>query len=120
MPMKAHKPCRVPSCPNFRVEGSLYCEKHKASEEKLDGKRDYQRRKQLTPSTYKGEYSYGHEWRKIRNAYLKKHPYCEKCGRPAELVHHNIPCSKGGTHDKENLISLSWGCHSRLERKRDG
>ena len=68
---------------------------------------------------------YGTKWRKIRNAFVKKHPVCELCERkniltPAEEVHHVIPLSKGGSNDEENLMALCKSCHSRITATEGG
>ena len=42
---------------------------------------------------------------------------CRKCGRAGRLeVHHQVPCSDGGTHDLDNLVTLCRGCHIALHR----
>lgn len=52
-----------------------------------------------------------------------QHPLCEQClaagvAVPVEEVHHKIPLSEGGTHDRGNLISLCKSCHSRIHAER--
>ena len=44
---------------------------------------------------------------------------CRKIGRlvPAEEVHHKIPISQGGTHAKENLMSLCRSCHTKIHHE---
>ena len=41
---------------------------------------------------------------------------CEENGRltSAEEVHHILPISLGGTHDKSNLMSLCKSCHNKI------
>ena len=34
--------------------------------------------------------------------------------KQVEEVHHKKPLSEGGTHDKNNLISLFKSCHARI------
>ena len=108
MPRKAKRPCAYPGCPNLTEE--QYCEEHKAQVN-----REYERfgRDPATKRMYKGA------WPKIRERYVKQHPFCEACykeGRltPVEHVHHIVPLSKGGTHDEDNLMSLCKSCHSRI------
>jgi phage associated protein len=65
---------------------------------------------------------YGAAWRKIRAAYVA--PLCEMCEKeerltPVAEVHHILPLSHGGTHDKANLMSLCKPCHSRQTAKDD-
>lgn len=62
-------------------------------------------------------------WKRIRDKYASKHPFCEKCYERGVLVsveeiHHKKPLSKGGTHDWSNLIALCKSCHSQIHAKR--
>ena len=66
---------------------------------------------------------YGRAWKRIRDSYVKSHPFCELCYEKGVLVrteevHHKKPLSEGGTHEKENLIALCKVCHSRLHANR--
>ncbi|WP_331674013.1 HNH endonuclease signature motif containing protein [Blautia sp.] len=51
------------------------------------------------------------------------HPFCEQCYDRGILVetqeiHHKLPLSEGGTHDRSNLIALCKSCHSQIHAKR--
>lgn len=66
---------------------------------------------------------YGRAWKRIRDSYVKTHPFCEQCYAkgiivPAEEVHHKLPLSEGGTHARDNLISLCKSCHARIHAER--
>ena len=66
---------------------------------------------------------YGRAWKRIRDKYAAEHPFCEKCYEhgflvPVEEVHHKLPLSEGGTHDRSNLIALCKSCHSQIHAKR--
>ncbi|MBR5180405.1 MAG: HNH endonuclease [Lachnospiraceae bacterium] len=37
---------------------------------------------------------------------------------PTEEIHHKLPLSEGGTHDRSNLIALCKSCHSTIHAKR--
>jgi 5-methylcytosine-specific restriction protein A len=41
---------------------------------------------------------------------------CLKEGRltPVQEVHHILPVSKGGTHARDNLMSLCQSCHTKI------
>ena len=59
----------------------------------------------------------------IRDKYAAEHPFCEKCYErgvlvPVEEIHHKLPLSEGGTHDRSNLIALCKSCHSQIHAKR--
>ncbi|MDK7785471.1 HNH endonuclease signature motif containing protein [Gardnerella vaginalis] len=54
---------------------------------------------------------------------MREHPFCELCFKnhmlvPVEQVHHIKPIAEGGTHARENLISLCKSCHSKIHAKR--
>lgn len=112
MPYKPMKPCAVPGCPNLTT--GRYCDKHKREEGKRYEKYD------RDPSVHR---KYGRAWKRIRDSYVKTHPFCEICyakGKiaPVDEVHHKIPLSEGGTHDRSNLISLCSSCHRKIHAKR--
>jgi len=91
MPQKPKTPCKHPGCPALVDVGKNYCDKHKPlhPERPSPAKRGYNSR-----------------WRKVRAAYLRKHPLCVKClaqGRYAQatVVNHIVP-HRG---DREQLPS---------------
>ena len=66
---------------------------------------------------------YGRAWKRIRDKYAAEHPFCEMCFErgiivPTEEIHHKLPLSEGGTHDRSNLIALCKSCHSTIHAKR--
>ena len=112
MPRKPKKPCAYPGCPE--LTDGRYCEKHQKKEnaryEKYDRDPAVRRR-------------YGRAWKRIRDSYVKTHPFCEQCYKngiivPVDEVHHKIPLSEGGTHDRNNLIALCKSCHSKIHAQR--
>ena len=64
--------------------------------------------------------SYGYGWRKLRNIYIKKHPYCEICGHYSlsNDVHHIAPkhLFPEKLLEEDNLIALcrKYKCHLRF------
>ena len=103
MPRKALKPCKHPGCPKL-TEGK-YCEQHKP----------------LHPDRESAESrGYNHKWRKLRAAYLRRHPLCVKClaeGRyvQATVVDHIVP-HRGDPQrmwDVSNWQALCKPCHDR-------
>lgn len=108
MPRRPKHPCGYPGCPN--LTDRRFCEGHASVMNKRYEK--YRR----DPETRK---RYGRCWKRIRDSYVKAHPFCEICYVkgvlvPVEEVHHKKPLSEGGTHDRENLIALCKPCHSRI------
>ena len=112
MPRRPKKPCAYPGCPKL-TEGR-YCEEHTK-----ETNRQYERYGR-DPNTKR---RYGRVWKRIRDSYVKQHPYCEVCLAkgilvPVEEVHHKLPLAEGGTHERSNLISLCKSCHSRIHAER--
>ena len=86
IPKKPKKPCAYPNCP--KLTDGLYCEEHK----------------KITNQQYE---RYGSAWQKVRDRYVKLHPFCEECFaqgilRRVEHVHHIKPLEEGGTNDFDN------------------
>ena len=57
------------------------------------------------------------------DSYAAAHPLCEEClakgvYTPTEEIHHMLPLSQGGTHDRENLKALCKACHARIHAER--
>lgn len=108
MPRKPLRPCAYPGCP--RLSGGRYCEEHRKTEAKRY--ETYSR----DPSVHR---KYGRAWKRIRDSYTKEHPFCEQCFErgilvPVDEVHHKVPVSKGGTHERSNLMSLCRSCHNKI------
>ena len=108
MPSRPKRPCSYPGCP--KLTDGQYCEDHAAVARRQYNK--YER----TPDINK---KYGRAWKRIRDRHISLHPLCEQCekdGRivPAAEVHHILPVSKGGTHSRDNLMSLCRSCHNKI------
>lgn len=108
MPSKPKRPCSYPGCPNLTNE--QYCSEHEAV-----ARRNYNKYERA-PEVNK---TYGRAWKRIRDRYVASHPLCEMCQRegrlvPVEEVHHKLPVSKGGTHSRDNLMSLCRSCHNKI------
>lgn len=112
MPFKPKRPCSYPGCP--KLTHGRFCEEH----EKLEAKRYEENDRD--PAVKR---RYGRAWKRIRDSYVKEHPFCEECFKrgvlvPVDEVHHIKPLAEGGTHDRENLISLCSSCHSTIHAQR--
>ena len=61
-------------------------------------------------------------WQRKRDAYRTREPLCERCiqhgrTRVADMVHHIIPISEGGSKtDWNNLMSICFECHGEEHR----
>jgi 5-methylcytosine-specific restriction protein A len=54
------------------------------------------------------------DWKKVRDSFVKSHPFCSACGTKNKLeVHHIRPyhVSPELELDKKNLITLCRNCH---------
>lgn len=112
MPMRPKRPCSFPGCPN--LTDRRFCPEH----EKLEAQR-YERYGR-DPATKR---RYGRAWKRIRDSYAAEHPLCEVClvkgvYTPTEEIHHKLPLSQGGTHDRSNLMALCKECHARIHAER--
>ena len=112
VPSKPKRPCSFPGCP--RLTNGRFCEEHAKAEAKRYEQYD------RDPETRR---RYGRVWKRIRDAYVQQHPVCELCqqdGRfvATEEVHHKVPLAEGGTHDRNNLISLCKACHAKIHAER--
>lgn len=112
MPRKPKRPCSYQGCPN--LTDGRFCEEHLKQEN---------RRYEKYERPYDAHKRYGRAWQKVRDSYVKEHPFCELCFKnhmlvPVEQVHHIKPIAEGGTHERNNLISLCKSCHSKLHAKR--
>ncbi len=108
MPKAPKKPCGYPGCP--RLTDGAYCEEHQKIVDRQYNK--YTR----SPDVHK---KYGRAWKRIRDRYAAEHPLCEMClkeGKASltEEVHHILPVSQGGRHNKENLMALCRSCHTKI------
>ncbi len=68
---------------------------------------------------------YGHGWRQIRAARLRRHPLCVVCERqgrtvPATDVDHVVALRRGGTNAASNLQSLCHYHHASKTAREDG
>ena len=112
VPSKPKRPCSFPGCP--RLTNGRFCEEHAKAEAKRYEQYD------RDPETRR---RYGRVWKRIRDAYVQQHPVCELCQRDGRLVateevHHKVPLAEGGTHDRNNLISLCKACHAKIHAER--
>lgn len=113
MPYHAKRSCMHPGCSATYNGQGAYCDKHKGAHDYgktyNDSKRDQSRQTFETSS----------RWRKIRHAYMARHPLCADCldaGRitQAQEVHH---IDDNYNHNGElNLMSLCTSCHSKRTR----
>ena len=112
VPSKPKRPCSHPGCP--RLTNGRFCEEHAKAEAKRYEQYD------RDPETRR---RYGRVWKRMRDAYVQQHPVCELCQRDGQLVateevHHKVPLAEGGTHDRNNLISLCKACHAKIHAER--
>ena len=111
VPRRPKRPCSHPGCPN--LTDGRFCKAHQKEENKR-----YERYER-DPAIKR---RYGRAWKRIRDSYAASHPLCEECLKngiyvPTEEIHHKLPLSQGGTHDRDNLIALCKSCHAGIHAR---
>ena len=94
--------CSHPGCPDPARRGAHTCAPHTD-----------RGHEPAAPRASAAARGYGPKWRRIRAQFLRKHPLCVECGRPATEVDHVTPLALGGTHEWANLKPLCKPDHSR-------
>jgi 5-methylcytosine-specific restriction enzyme A len=101
--------CHFPGC-NTLINQPGYCEKHKK----------YEPKPFLHATRPNDKFYHTTAWFRLKNAQLKKVPYCEICGKTDNLqVHHDIP-PRGNTElffDPNNLRTVCAVCHKIITAK---
>lgn len=95
--------CVEPNCPERAVLRGR-CATHAAAyRQAVDRRRPNARRR-----------GYDYRWSRTRKRYLATHPGCERCGAPAEHVHHVDELGPHGPlgHAAVNLEALCAACHN--------
>ena len=144
MPNRCSKPCQYPGCNALAAPDSKYCEMHKqyrvlrpckqegcknltyekyCDECKKKRQAIYYKNYDRYTRTKEQKQRYNHLWRDVRSIYIRQHPYCESCFEQgkmvfAEMVHHKIPLAKGGKNELDNLQSLCFSCHSKIDHEK--
>jgi 5-methylcytosine-specific restriction protein A len=94
-------PCAVPGCPLLVPTGGE-CPAHPRH-------RDRARETHRPNATERG---YGRTWSAISAAWLRAHPRCVWCGRPATVTDHIVPKRFGGRDEPANYQALCRHCHA--------
>lgn len=110
MPLRAYRPCTYPGC-NELVQTGPRCPKHPVDKQRPNA----------------NDRGYGYSWRKVRNSFLQKHPWCsDPFGDHADTlvratqVDHVLPKSMGGTDAESNLDGKCDHCHNKKTALLDG
>lgn len=107
MPYKQRIPCRHPGCPVLIPVGSKYCDTHRR-----------QHKDAVRSAASRG---YSTRWQRISRQYLRQHPLCVRCGRPAQVVDHIMP-HRGKEQlfwDESNWQALCKACHDKKTGEED-
>lgn len=109
---RAPSVCVERGCTAPAPHGQSKCETHR-----LEQQRKYNAG-QLSASAR----GYGSKWRKYRTWYIKQHPTCVTCGKPATDVDHIDGLGPNGPrgYDETNLQSMCRSCHARKTAAHDG
>lgn len=108
------RPCTFLGCAAL-VQGGSRCPAHPYAPRVYDQQaRDYDRERGSAR-----ERGYGHVWKRVRDAHLRRQPLCQYCllegvVKAAEMVDHIVEIKDGGARFKtSNLQSLCNSCHRR-------
>lgn len=108
MPYKPRPGCKYPLYPNKAIKGSSYCRDHKKI-----------MTKQIATPSDRG---YSYKWKKFREEYLKKNPFCVICpskgkSTQAKVIDLIIPHKgdKRSFWDESNMQSLCIRCHNKKQ-----
>jgi 5-methylcytosine-specific restriction protein A len=102
-PQRNPSPCLHPGCPHLVSQGR--CPVHQREHEKQDVLR-------RGTATQRG---YGPRWQADSRAYRQKHPICQQCQNPSELVDHITPVEGPADPlfwDRKNWQALCRSCHA--------
>ena len=112
-------PCKYPGCQTL-VNRLGWCEKHYVEPKP---------RRKLT-NTAQDEFRSTYKWQRVRKQKLAMNPICEDpfkehqrrgLTETAKQVHHIIGLLQCANDERayslDNLMSLCWRCHARIERE---
>lgn len=102
--------CNHPGCGGTALRGSTYCSVHKAASDERRAERVVVSERQRESAARRG---YDAKWRRNRAMFLRHHPVCCQCGKPATEADHIQPRARGGSDRWDNLQPLCKPCHSR-------
>ena len=110
MPKRPLRPCSHYGCPNLTDE--RFCSAHKIEHKPFSQYDDKAR-----PSAAKR--GYDRKWWAARVAFLRSHPLCAICNKPAVVVDHVIPHrgDMGLFWNSGNWQALCDACHNRKTMK---
>ena len=87
---RALRQCAQPGCPELSASGA--CPRHRR-----DGRKG----------------AYGGEWPTFSAQWLRLHPTCVRCGKPATLTDHVKMVNAGGRIMGNRYQSMCQGCHNK-------
>ena len=116
MPPRPHKPCRKPGCSRLTQDASGYCAGHVEWGQQKAEADTAKRRKQADDRRGTAhERGYDRAWARVRGAFLRAHPICNRCNRPASTAHHIKPVEEAPDLRLlwSNLEALCRDCHEK-------
>jgi 5-methylcytosine-specific restriction protein A len=101
MPSAPPRQCRKPGCPDTTTAPDGYCPSHTRPPQ--DNRPNFRER------------GYNYRWDKARKVFLSKHPWCNHCQAPANVVDHITPHRGSNVlfWDQRNWQPLCTLCHNR-------
>lgn len=107
------KPCNWPGCNKLVSYDDGYCLHHLKAVAKKKRKEENRKaneyRKKTGPRVYDKQ-----NWKRVSKMKRNEYPFCERCGKLTELVHHKDRNKDNWNWD--NLESLCNLCHTKEHR----
>ena len=116
--------CLATGCCRYRLDNSLYCEKHQYLQEERDKKAEERKMNFYRNLPRSNSEFYGtSRYKKERKLFLDQHPYCIRCGATATELHHDWN-TKDYLHnedmffDQSHWIPLCHDCHTLVSNRK--
>lgn len=112
MASRSQKFCAHHGCSTL-ISAGTYCEAHLSD-----------KAASLYARGSSAERGYDAKWRTVREAYMRRHPLCERCEAKgvtevATMVHHKVALRDGGERlNPNNFKALCNDCHAIVEGRK--
>ena len=121
-------PCNHPGCPSLVNRGG-YCPTH--AKDKTQSREEYEARRRKDPALAAAmAFRSSRRWQKTQRTKISLNPLCEDpfgdhdrrgTTETAKQVHHIVGLAECAGDERaytlDNLMSVCWKCHARIERE---